>query len=479
VQLRSASGSQDPKGRATRALLRAYILNQTTHWFIAGILTPVLVLLIIDKGLSIAEAGAALAFYSATTIVMELPTGGLADGIGRKRVYMISLGVSFCGLLVLLLSQDFIAVGAAMALSGAGRALSSGSVDAWFVDEFNRLEPGGNLQRALAKASVFAPLGLGAGALLGGTLPMAFAPLASEVGISAYSVDIIAMLVAILVQAVATQRIIAEPRSPVSGSGWTKGVGNVPAQLRRAARNAAGDRTVAVLLLVGVCLGFGLVGLELLWQPRLSQLLGGAEETWAFGALAAGYFAATAFGSLIAMPYCRSLRDDHPSALLLGHLGLGAMIFVLALQTSAAAFAVLYLLTYMMIGLVGSPFDALYNRHVRPNDRSTMLSLLSLTIQVGGLVGNVVIGYVAGIASIPAAWSIASAVILLSSLGFLYLVLRARRTSHAPRGTAYDGKSDFSARRVVGYDGGEESRSVDPGPGPDASTDGGAPAGPR
>jgi sugar phosphate permease len=121
------------------------------------------------------------------------------------------------------------------------------------------------------------------------------------------------------------------------------------------------------------------------------------------------------------------MKNDHPRALFLIYVTVGLLLAVLALQTEVAAFAIVYLLIYMMIGLLGSPFDALFNLRVPSEDRSTMLSFMSLTMQAGGLIGNLVIGFIAGAISIGAGWFFASGVVLVSSLGFLYLILANRR----------------------------------------------------
>ena len=116
--------------------LPVYILNQTVHWFFVGITLPVMVLYMTSKGLDLFEAGIAVSVYSATIILLELPTGGLSDSIGRKRVYIYSLMVSMISGTVLLLATGLPMFLAGYLLYGVARALSSGSMDAWFVDEF-------------------------------------------------------------------------------------------------------------------------------------------------------------------------------------------------------------------------------------------------------------------------------------------------------------------------------------------------------
>lgn len=67
--------------------LTVYILNQMVHWFIVGLTLPVMVLYMTDKGLDLFQAGLVMSVYSGTVILLELPTGGLSDSLGRKKVY--------------------------------------------------------------------------------------------------------------------------------------------------------------------------------------------------------------------------------------------------------------------------------------------------------------------------------------------------------------------------------------------------------
>ncbi len=88
-------------------LLRLFTFNQSFHWFMTGLLIPVLTLLLLKKGLSLFQVGIALGVYSGFAILFELPTGGLADSIGRKRVYLISLVVSFSAITSLLFAHSW------------------------------------------------------------------------------------------------------------------------------------------------------------------------------------------------------------------------------------------------------------------------------------------------------------------------------------------------------------------------------------
>lgn len=408
--------------------LRPYIINQTVHWFIVGLIFPVLVLLVMDKGLSIFEAGTVLAIYSGTTVLLEMPTGGLADSIGRKNVYLTSLIVHLAAVLAFLMSFDYSTVALAAALMGAGRALSSGSIDAWFVDEFKARSPHGNLQRALARVNVFIPLGLGMGSLLGGLLPMTLGVmLQGSWGLSIYAANLIVVLAADLVQAAVTKIIIKEEVMNRERGTLVGSIREVPSVIASSIQYGVRSRPVLVLLLVMAVVGFGLTGLELLWQPRVQALMDGSAQTWVLGVLAAAYFLVTALGSALVTPLCARLGNDNALAMALLLVSMGASTLLLSLQSAILPFAAVYLMTYMFLGMTNSPYGAMYNDNVPAERRSTMLSFQSLVLQGGGLAGSVLLGYLAGGMGIPFAWSVAGTVILLSSALMLYYRRLTRR----------------------------------------------------
>jgi hypothetical protein len=50
----------------------------------------------------------------------------------------------------------------------------------------------------------------------------------------------------------------------------------------------------------------------------------------------------------------------------------------------------------MILGMTNSPYGALYNNEVPGDHRSTMLSFQSLVAQIGGLLGSVLLEFMAG-----------------------------------------------------------------------------------
>ena len=293
-------------------LLRLFTFNQSFHWFMTGLLIPVLTLLLLKKGLDLFQVGIALGIYSGFAILFELPTGGLADSIGRKRVYLISLVVSFGAITCLLFAQGFtVLLIFGFMLMGAARALSSGTLDAWFVDEFWKIDPNGNLQAALAKAGIFIPIGLGIGALLGGVLPMTLGKIPAQVsGFDIYSANLLVVLFLQILQFFMTSTLISDPRSTASKGGIMDGLRQFPTVISDSVQYGFKNRIVFLLVLSTAAWGLGISGVELLWQPQAKSILGSDSQTWIFGVMSAGYFIASGLGSVIITPISKLFNNN-------------------------------------------------------------------------------------------------------------------------------------------------------------------------
>ena len=154
-----------------RAIRARYYTITFLVWFSTALPLALSVLLAQARGLSLFEVGFALGVYSLTIVLLEVPTGGLADSVGRKRVALLAFVLAALYNLAFLLAFSFPALLLAMILYGVSRALSSGALDAWFVDALQAADPQVDLQPALAGAESVSLLALALGTVLGGALP--------------------------------------------------------------------------------------------------------------------------------------------------------------------------------------------------------------------------------------------------------------------------------------------------------------------
>jgi predicted MFS family arabinose efflux permease len=394
-------------------LLKIFIINQTFHWFIVGIMVPVIALFQLEKGLNLFQIGISMAIYSGTVVILELPTGGLSDTIGRKKVYLISLLIKFGAAFTVLIAQDFQIIILGFLLFGMARAFSSGSMDAWFVDEFHLIDPKGNLQEGLA-----------AGSLLGGFLPMSLGKVTNQIPkLGTYSSNLIAILFFVIIQYLLTSKLIIEEIPPERKSDFISGFKLLPEVLSTSIQYGIKNNIISLLLLSTFAWGVGFSGLETFWQPQVKNILGSDSQTWIFGALTAGYFFAGSLGNVLITPLCKLFKNNYSLVLFLIRLFMGVLFFILALQNKIAGFTIFYLTLFLYNGMNNAPHATIFNYQIPSEKRSTLLSFESLFLQIGGLLGALIMGYISNSFSITTAWFIGSAVLVLSCFTYLFLFL--------------------------------------------------------
>ena len=113
--------------------IRVFQIHQFLDRFAMGFTVAVVALALTDRGMDLFQIALLFGVYSATTMTMELPFGGVADNIGRKPVFLAAVVASLVSLALFLSSDNFYVLAISFAFIGFGRALRSGTLDAWFV----------------------------------------------------------------------------------------------------------------------------------------------------------------------------------------------------------------------------------------------------------------------------------------------------------------------------------------------------------
>ncbi|WP_330633463.1 MFS transporter [Halocatena halophila] len=112
-------------------VVKYYCYQATTTY---GFFWPVFTIFLRSRGLSFAQIGLLGSLSAATVVVGELPTGYLADRIGRRNGLLFGSGLLASSVLGFLVAQTFISFAVLWVLWGLGVAFQSGSADAWLYD---------------------------------------------------------------------------------------------------------------------------------------------------------------------------------------------------------------------------------------------------------------------------------------------------------------------------------------------------------
>ncbi len=381
------------------------------RWFPVGLVVPVLVLLLGARGLPLDQVGQAMALYGIVTLALELPTGGLADSWGRRRVVVAAALLNAAGLLVLAFFGALPAILGGIATLAAARALSSGPMESWFVD-FMHERGDRHIEPGLAKGQIAESLALGIGSVIGGLLPVAFTSLPhTGAGFLSLSVPFVvaASMQGLFAVAVVLLLTGETPRDRTS----------VASTVMTAARRSVQDAPVRRVLAVAMCLGVMLGGIELLAPTTFADLLGSpTAASGLYGVLTAVAFVTAAIGAAVSA----RLPGRRPAVAAWAYLTGAAIVLLVGVPLIGVA-AAAFLVFYMVIGVQGPVMAGLLHDRVDSTVRSTMMSVESLAAQAGGAFASLVVGalsaaagLIAGLAVIAAAATIA-AVVLWRDLG--------------------------------------------------------------
>jgi len=416
-------------------LKRRYFTITALFWFANVLPAAILVLFVQARGLDLLQVGFLFGAYGLTIVLLEVPTGGLADTMGRRRVTLIAVGVTLAAQLILVSAFSFWQFLAFAFVGGAGRALISGAPEAWFIDGLKTLDEEMDIQPPLAQAEVFSTTALALATLLGGFLPdwFAFLPNTETALLAPLSVPILGSALCFVLLGVAVSTLMLEPRPIPNEEDDTAGIAKLGKLLKDAFVLSASSSTILLLLLVSVASGFALSGLETFWQPFFSNLLGEREgNTYLFGIILAGSFGLASLGSLASIGLSRLLKKRYALVAAVAEIGqIGAILF-LALQTNALVAAPLFWLAYFSRGATSSPQATLLNNEVPNTKRSSILSIQSLTFALGGFLGSVGLGYLADTFSIQTAWLVAGASLIVAVACYLIIAVKQPKPKEVP-----------------------------------------------
>jgi MFS family permease len=401
-----------------RSIRRRFSLLLALRFVPTGLLITVFVLLLRDRGLTLAEIGIGTAAQGLVMLFLELPSGGLADALGRKPVLVLAACFGLAATGLLLVADSVLLLAAVCSLQGVFRALDSGPLEAWFIDASLTADADVDIERGLSRQNIVICSSIGLGAMLGGVI----AATDGFLGIDALVAPLVLGLVVQVVGLVAVVTLMDEVRP---GRGWgaaRDAIADVPRAVREGVSIIRVSRLLTALVVGELLWGFGMIAFETLLPPRLAEVSGGIED--AAGLLGPAITAAwvlSALGAALAPWLVRRFGAGWAGfGLRLGH---GLTVVAMGLAAGPAGLIAAYLATYWVHGATAPVHYGMVHRAVESSHRATVVSANSLTSQVGGAVSGIVLGALADATSITTAMFVAAGV--LAAAAPLYLVGRA------------------------------------------------------
>jgi MFS family permease len=405
----------------SRSIQRTYLLLMLGNTLAASLIWGINTIFLLDAGLSNLEAFAANAFFTGGMVIFEVPTGIVADTIGRRTSYLLgTLTLSGASLLYVLLWQieaPFWEWAAVSLLLGLGFTFFSGAVEAWLVDALTTTGYQGRLETVFGRGQIVTGAGMLGGSVAGGFI-------AQQVSLGAPFVLRGAILIVMFVVAFRLMHDV----------GFTPEKGGRPlSEMRKIAANSVdyGWRVPAVKWLMVEALFTGGVGIYAFYalQPYLLELYGD-PTAYEIAGLAAAIVAGAQILGGAAAPRIRALFHRRTSALL---ITAGLSVVTLALIGAIQSFWVVIGLTTVwgLLFAATMPIRQTYiNGMIPSRQRATILSFDSMMASTGGVWAQPVLGRVADSSGYAASYLV-SAGIAVFALPFIAL----SRNQNAPADT--------------------------------------------
>lgn len=409
----------------TEAIRRRFLVLLALRWLPTGFLGPIIMLIPVARGLSLAELGLAFSLTGLTVFVLELPTGGLADSLGRRPVLILASVLSLASVAVLVVADTVALFAITAILQGVYRALDSGPLEAWFVDSVHEVDPDYPIERGLGSGMAVMSVAMAVGGLLCGAL-IVLHPIPS---IAPLDLPILVSLGLGLVNLAALVLLMTEHRAAQGMAAVRASVRAVPATIAGGLGLLRSSRVLLAIVLVELFWGTGMVAFESLFPIRLAEVVGGTDAAGAImGPVSSAAWFASAAGAAGIVIVSRRIGVALTAValrVLQGATGVAMGVLVGPVGLVGALLA-----CYVIHGASNPMHSTLLHRQVDAAHRTTVVSINSMAAFLAFSIGIIALTALADATSLPTAMIVAG--ILCAAAAPLYLP--ARRAERAAAG---------------------------------------------
>jgi MFS family permease len=406
---------------AARRVQRVYLVLMLGNTLAASFIWGINTLFLLDAGLSNFEAFAANAFYTVGMVIFEIPTGVVADTVGRKASYLlgtITLSVT-TGLywMLWLWHAPFVWWALVSVLLGLGFTFFSGAVEAWLVDALASTGYTGSLEAVFGRGLMVEGAAMFVGSVLGGVIAQA-----TNLGLP-FVVRAGVLVVMFVFAFVVMKDLGFTPDRSMTPLTATRNI------LTQSIDHGLKRRSVRyVILSAPFASGVGFYAFYAL-QPYLLQLYGDPSAYSIAGLAAAVLSLSQVAGGMLA-PRIRGLFGRRTTMMVTASLASVVALVVLG-ATSFFWLAIAFLVVWGFVFAVAGPIRQAYLNDMIPSkQRATVLSFDSLFGSLGGVFIQPALGRSAD------AWGYGTSLVIGGAVQLIGIpILLASRRQHDPADT--------------------------------------------
>jgi len=400
----------------SKQVIATYYCVTALYTLSVSIIWGINTLFLMGAGLDIFQVMVVNALFTAGMVIFEVPTGVVADTIGRKASFLFCLSVLFVTTILYVAAAGYgwgvWAFSGISLLIGLGFTFFTGAVEAWLVDALDHTGYDKPYEKVFARGQAVFSAAMLIGTVGGGLL--------GQVHLSLPYVARAALLVPTFFISLLLMKDLGFESRPLSVSSF----GGEARKIFLEGINFGWNQPVLRLCMLAAFVeGFFFIFGWYSWQRYFLDLLA-REYVWVAGVVAALMSVSMIIGNTM-VGRLSTDASRRPAIIAVNTAVRATVILAAGLlgvltppeSRGVGVFTVVVIL-YLIFGLsfgISNPIRmALVNRHIPSSRRATVLSVDSLFNEGGGVVGQTGLGFLSKSVSIPAAWILGGAILYLA-----------------------------------------------------------------
>ncbi len=389
-----------------RKIIRTYLLISSLFTLSASLIWGINTLFLLSSGLNIFQVFLVNGIYTASMALFEIPTGVVADTLGRRTSFLASAVVLLLGTLGYVFAAQveqnlglFIFMSVVLGISFT---FYSGAVEAWVVDALHTVNKNYDLEGVFSKGAGVSAIAMLVGTVSGGLLGTINLRIP-------YVVRASIVLIVFFIALAYMKDIGYEPKTvtrktvlPEMKKIWDKSI-------QYGVKQASINRLMRLSLLFGTFMMWGWYA----WQPYFLELYGDPSAVWVAGLISAAISLAMAVASF-AVPTVVKRFKKRSAYLKMVYGIMAILIFMVGISGSFFIAVPAYILFAFFMGLSGPVKQTYFHRLVPSEERATVVSFDSLVASAGGVAGQPVLGYLSNTVGIGVSYQLSSFIVLLT-----------------------------------------------------------------
>lgn len=389
-----------------KSVIRSYFAISGVYTLSASMIWGVNTLFLLDNGLDILGVFIAGAAFTAGNVLFEIPTGVVADTVGRRASFLFSVSILCVGTVAYvgipyfeldpLLWFTLFSV-----LLGLGFTFYSGAVEAWLVDALNASGYDGNLDTVFSRGAMVSGAAMLIGTVGGGLL--------GQLDLAIPFIVRSALLALAFLLAVVGMRDLGFEKRALTFKTVRKELANVT---KAGLKFGWGQKSLRLLMLASAVHTGVLIYGFYAWQPYFQELLE-TDSIWFAGLVAAGIALSTMAGNAVVDHFAKLCGKRTTLLLWAGVIYTLAAVGIGLAPNFPLAVICLLIVTGTM-GVIGPVRQAYIHKMVPGQQRATVVSFDSMIANVGGVGGQAGLGYLSKARDYSTAYAVAGVSSILS-----------------------------------------------------------------